>query len=185
VDRAEPPDWASRLGVIAILLGILLAASQANEWLKLSIVGSPPYTVATMPEPDCDEDELAEEGLSLTECLQLAYAVHDISISAPDWFKSFHITVSVVGMVLALLSVLVGIALVDYRPWAGAAAVSVFGALAVLDVVAFTGVVNTGPMIRQMYLWNILLWLFIHLAMAIGAIVGRQDEQAALRPAGT
>ena len=182
---AEMPDWASRLGVIAILLGILLAASQANEWLKLSIVGSPPYTVATMPEPDCDEDELEEEGLSLTECRQLAYAVHDISISAPDWFKAFHMSVSAVGMVLALFSVLVGIALVDYRPWAGAAAVSVFGALAVLDVVAFTGVVNTGPMIRQMYLWSILLWFFIHLAMVIGAIAGRQGEQAVLRPAGT
>jgi hypothetical protein len=185
VKTAETPDWASRLGVIAILLGILLAASQANEWLKLSIVGSPPYTVATMPEPDCDEDELEEEGLSLTECRQLAYAVHDISISAPDWFKAFHMSVSAVGMVLALFSVLVGIALVDYRPWAGAAAVSVFGALAVLDAVAFTGLVNTGPMIRQMYLWSILLWFFIHLAMVIGAIAGRQGEQAVLRPAGT
>jgi hypothetical protein len=91
-------------------------------------------------------------------------------------------TVSVVGMVLALLSVVIGVALVDYRPWAGAAAVSVFGALAVVDVVAFTGIVNTGPMIRQMYLWNILLWFFIHLAMATGAIVGRQDDQA-LQPA--
>ena len=184
MDTAEAPDWASRLGIVAILLGILLAASQANEWLKLSIVGSPPYTVATMPEPDCDEDELEEEGLSLTECLQLAYAVHDISISAPGWFRSFHITVSAVGMVLALLSVVIGIALVDYRPWARAAAVSVFGALAVLDVVAFTGVVNTGPMIRQMYLWSILLWCVIHLAMAIVAIVGCQDAQDALRPAG-
>ena len=185
MNTAEAPDWASRLGVIAILLGILLAASQANEWLKLSIVGSPPYSVATMPEPDCEEDELEEEGLSLTECHQLAYAVHDISISAPLWFKAFHMTVSAVGMVVALLSVLVGIALVDYRPWAGAAAVSVFGGLAVLDAVAFTGVVNTGPMIRQMYLWSILLWFFIHLAMAIGAIVGHQHAQAALRPAGT
>jgi hypothetical protein len=182
VDRAEAPDWASRLGGIAILLGILLAASQANEWLKISIVGAPPYTVATMPEPDCDADEMEEEGLSPTECHQLAYAVHDISISAPGWFKSFHMTVSVVGVVFALLSVVIGIALVDYRPWAGAAAASVFSALAVLDVVAFTGVVNTGPMIRQMYLWSILLWFFIHLAMATGAIVGRQDEQAALRP---
>jgi hypothetical protein len=185
VDTAEAPDWASRLGIVAILLGILLAASQANEWLKLSIVGTPPYTVATMPEPDCEEDELAEEGLSLAECQQLAYAVHDISISAPGWFKSFHTSVSAVGLVLALISVVVGIALVDYRAWAAAAAVRVFGALAVVDVVAFTAVVNSGPMIRQLYLWNILLWFFLHLAMAIAALVGRQDEQAALRPAGT
>jgi hypothetical protein len=115
----------------------------------------------------------------------LAYAVHDISISAPGWFKSFHTSVSAVGLLLALISVVVGIALVDYRAWAAAAAVRVFGALAVVDVVAFTAVVNSGPMIRQLYLWGILLWFFIHLAMAIAALVGRQDEQAALRPAGT
>jgi hypothetical protein len=184
VDIVEAPDWASRLGIVAILLGILLAASQANEWLKLSIVGTPPYTVATMPEPDCEEDELAEEGLSLAECQQLAYAVHDISISAPGWFKSFHTSVSAIGLVLALISVVVGIALIDYRAWAAAAAVPAFGALAVVDVVVFTAVVNSGPMIRQSYLWSILLWFFIHLAMAIAALVGRQDERAALQPAG-
>jgi hypothetical protein len=183
VNTTKAPDWASRLGVIAILLGILLAAWQANEWLKLVIVGEPPYTVATMPEPDCDEHELAEEGLSLAECHQLAYVVHDISISAPAWFKSFHIAVSAAGMALALLSVAVGIALVEYRRWAPAAAVTVFGALAVVDIVAFTGVVNTGPLIRQMYLWTILLWFFIHLAMAVGAVVGREEQQAAALPA--
>ena len=181
----EAPDWASRLGIIAVLLGVLLAAWQANEWLKLAIVGAPPYTVDTMPEPDCEEDELVEEGLSLTECRQLAYDVHDISISAPGWFQSFHIAVSAAGTLLALLSVVVGIALIDYRRWAAAAAAWVFGALVLLDAVAFTGIVNTGPIIRQMYLWTLLLWFFIHLAMAVAAVVGRQDEQAALRRAAT
>jgi hypothetical protein len=182
---AEAPGWASGLGVIAILFGILLAAWHANEWLKFAVVGSPPYTVATMPEPDCDEDELEEEGLSLAECQQLAYAVHDISISSPDWFKAFHMAVSAAGSLLALLSVVVGIALVDYRRWAAAAAGRVFGALAVLDVVSFTGVVNTGPMIRQMYLWSILLWFFIHLAMTVGATVRRQEQEATARSPGT
>jgi hypothetical protein len=83
------------------------------------------------------------------------------------------------------LSVVVGIALIDYRRWAAAAAAWVFGALVLLDAVAFTGIVNTGPIIRQMYLWTLLLWFFIHLAMAIAAIVGQQDEQGALRPAAT
>lgn len=178
----ETPDWASRLGVVAILLGILLAAWHANEWMKLAIVGTPPYTIATMPEPDCDDDELEEEGLTFEECTQLAFAVHDISISSPGWFKAFHMTVSAAGAVLALLSVFVGIALVDYRSWAAAAAVPVFGGLAVLDAVSFTAVVNTGPLLRQMYLWNILLWLFIHLALAVAAIVGREDDRGALRP---
>lgn len=179
------PDWASRLGVVAILFGVLLAAWQANEWLKLAIVGTPPYTIATMPEPDCEPDELAEENLSREECFQLAFAVHDISISSPGWFKAFHMTVSGAGTLLALLSVVAGIALVDYRAWAATVAVQVFSALAVLDAVSFTGVVNSGPLIRQMYLWNILLWFFLHLAMAIGAIAGRQSERAEPRSAAT
>lgn len=185
MNTSDAPDWASPLGVIAILFGILLAAWQANEWMKLAIVGTPPYTIATMPEPDCEDDELEEEDLSLEECRQLAFAVHDISISSPGWFKSFHMALSGAGTVLALISVFVGIALVDYRQWAAAVAIPVFGALAVLDLVSFTGVVNSGPLIRQMYLWSILLWFFIHLAMAVGAIVGRQNERAELRPAAT
>lgn len=181
---SETPDWASRLGVVAILLGVLLTAWHGNEWMKISIVGTPPYSIATMPEPDCDEDEIIEEGLTLEECHQLAFAVQDISISSPDWFKSFHIAVSVTGTLLALLSIVVGIALVDFRSWAPGAAFIVFGGFSLLDVVSFTGVVNTGPLLRQMYLWTILLWFFIHLALAVAAIVGRQDEQAAPRPAG-
>ena len=179
----EASNWASSLGVVAILLGILLTAWHANEWMKFAIVGDPPYTIATMPEPDCEEDELIEEGLTLTECHQLAYVVHDISISSPDWFKSFHMSVSAAGTLLALLSVVVGIALVDYRRWAAAAALWTFGALAALDVVSFIAVINTGPLIRQMYLWSILLWFFIHLAMVVGAGVGRQARQAASQPA--
>ncbi|HLU05009.1 MAG TPA: hypothetical protein VKZ91_00505 [Woeseiaceae bacterium] len=175
----ETPDWASRLGVVAILLGVLLTAWHANEWMKISIVGAPPFTIATMPEPDCDEDELIEEGLTLEECHQLAFVVQDIAISSPGWFKSFHIAVSATGTLLALLSIVAGIALVDYRPWAPGVAVAVFSGFALLDAISFTGVVNTGPLLRQMYLWVILLWFFIHLVLAVAAIVGRQDEQPA------
>lgn len=176
---------ASGLGVIGILFGILLVSWHANEWMKFLIVAEPPYTVATMPEPDCEEDELEEEGLSLTECRQLAFAVHDISISSPEWFKSFHVAVSAVGTVLALVSIIVGIALVDQRSWASGAVVPTFGALGVLDLVSFIAVVNTGPLIRQMYLWTILLWFFIHLAMTVGAAVQRQSRQTVTSPSAT
>lgn len=185
VNTTEAPGWASRLGVVAILLGILLTAWHANEWLKIAVVGAPPFTIATMPQPDCEEDELEEEGLTLEECRQLAFTVQDISISSPGWFMAFHMAVSVAGTLLALASVFVGIALIDARRWAASIAVFVFGALAVLDVVSFTGVVNSGPLIRQMYLWSILVWFFVHLAMLIGSVVGRENEQVALRPSGT
>lgn len=170
--------WASWLGVVAVLLGVLLACWHANEWMKLSIVGDPPFSVADMPEPACDEDEMEEEGLTLAECRQLALNVHDISISAPEWFRGFHMTVSFAGFVIALISIFVGIALVDYRRWAPSAALLTFAALAAVDVVSFTGVVNSGPLIRQMYLWSILLWFFIHMVMTVAAYTGRgmQDD---------
>lgn len=173
--------WASGLGVVVVLLGILLAAWHANEWMKFAIVGAPPFTVESMPEPGCERDELEEEGLTLAECHQLALSVHDISVSAPDGFQTFHMSVSAAGTVFALLSVFVGIALVDYRQWAPAAAMSVLGALAVLDLVAFAGVIEAGPLIRQRYLWSILLWFLIHLTMVVAALAGYQADRAALR----
>lgn len=173
-NNANGPAWASWLGVIAVLLGVFLAAWQGNEWMRLAIVGDPPFTVDTMPEPACEEDELEEEGLSLNECRQMALSVHNISQSAPDWFRGYHMTVAFVGVVIALISIVIGIALVDYRRWAPAAAFLIFGTLALVDVVSFIGVVNTGPLVRQIYLWQILLWFFIHLVMTVAAFVGRE-----------
>lgn len=167
---------ACSLGVVAVLLGLLLAAWHANEWLKFLIVAQPPYTIETMPEADCDDDELEEEGLSEAECQHLVYAVQDINISSPAWFKRFHIRLSAIGTALALLSVFAGIALVDLRPWAGTLSVFSFAALALLDLASFAAVINTGPLVRQMYLWVILLWFFFHLTMTLGAIVQRQSS---------
>jgi hypothetical protein len=168
--------YPGSLGIVAIVLGVFSTAMYGNELMKQAIITQPVAGGEAIAPADCPADELEEEGLSLAECRQLAYAVHDISISSPGWFKSFHMAVSAAGTVLSLVSVVVGIALVDGRRWAATAAVSVFGALAVLDAVSFTGVVNTGPLLRQMYLWSILLWFFIHLIMALGAAVQRQAQ---------
>lgn len=164
--------------MLAILFGILLTAWHANEWLKFLVVAEPPFTLATMPEPDCEADELEEEGLSLAECRQLTYAVQDINVSAPAWFRNLHAWLSAIGTILALLSVIAGIALVDQRTWSTRAAVAAFAALVTLDVASFTAVVNTGALMRQMYLWNILLWFFIHVAMLVGATVLHQWRKA-------
>lgn len=182
MNRTPGPGWASGLGAVVVLLGVLLAAWHGNEWMKLAIVGAPPWSLEQMPEADCEPDELAEEGLTLEECHQLAVSVHDINISAPGWFPAFHIAVSAAGLLLALLSVFAGIALVDYRRWAPTAALTVLAALAVLDLVSFVGVVKVGPLIRQMYLWSILLWFFIHLSMAVAALAGYRNEREAPEP---
>lgn len=174
----ESHAWAVRLGIVAIVFGLLFTASSANELMKFSIVGAPPFTVETMPEPDCEEDELEEEGLSLLECRQLALTVHDVSISSPGWFVPFHMTVSAVGMIVGLVSVVIGVALVDERPWATTVAAAVFAVLVILDVLSFMAVVNTGPLLRQMYLWDGLLWICVHLTMAVAAIVGRTADTA-------
>lgn len=176
------PVWASSVGIVAVLLGVFSTAWHANEWLKFVVVATPPYSIATMPEPDCDEGELEEEGLTLEECYQLAFVVHDISISSPDWFKSFHIGISIAGTALALASILIGIALVDYRPWAAAGAVAVFGAFTALDIISFIAVVNTGPLVRQTYLWLVLLWFFLHFVLTVAAWTGRRHEETALKP---
>lgn len=184
LSSTDSPAWASWLGVAAVVLGVLLASWHANEWMKLAIVGDPPFSVAGMPEPACEEDEMEEEGLLLAECRQLALVVHSISISAPDWFPGFHMATSFIGLVLSLISIVVGMALVDYRRWAPSAAFLTFGALVVVDVVSFMGVVNTGPLIRQMYLWSILLWFFIHMIMTVAAFTGREREKAGMSAAG-
>jgi hypothetical protein len=49
-----------------------------------------------------------------------------------------------------------------------------FGALAALDVIGFVAVVNAGPLLRDFYLWQLLLWFLIHLMMTVAAVVGRQ-----------
>lgn len=178
------PAWASALGAVVFLLGILLAAWHGNEWLKLAVVGDPPYTVYDMPQPDCERDELEEEGLTLDECHQLALHVHGISVSAPPWFPAFHMSVSAAGLALALASVLAGMALVSGRPGAATAALAVLGALTLLDLVSFIGVVKVGPLIRQLYLYSILLWLFLHLAMTVAALVGLNTNRAEPRSPG-
>ncbi len=179
LNNSDGPAWASWLGVIAVLLGVLLASWQANEWMRLSIVGEPPFSVDNMPEPACEEDELAEEGLTLVECRQMALSVHDINLSSPDWFRGYHMGVSFAGFLISLVSIFIGIALVDYRRWAPAAAFVTFGALAFVDVMAFVGVVNTGPLVRQLYLWTLLLWFFIHVVMTVAAYAGREHEKNA------
>lgn len=168
------PAWASSLGVVAVVLGVFLTAMHGNELMKHAIITVPAAGDEQLAEPDCPPDELEEEGVSLAECEQLVAHVRTITVSRPDWFRGFHMSVAGLGVLVAFGSIVVGAALIDGRGWAPGAAVLNFGTLAALDVTSFVAVVNSGPLLRDLYLWQLVLWFLIHAMMMVAAVVGRQ-----------
>lgn len=173
------PAWASALGVVAIVLGIFLTASNANEWMKLALIGEPAHTLESAPPIDCDPGELAEEGITVAQCHQMGVVIHNISMSSPEWYPGFMMTVAFVGTLVAAFSIFVGIALVNYRPWASTVALLTFAALTLIDLVSFLSVVSTGPIVREMYLWDVLLWFLLHIMMTVAAVAGHLEQAAA------
>lgn len=176
--RSPGPAWASWLGVAAIVLGIFVTAVHSNEWMKQTVITGAMPASGQMPPADCPPEELEEEGLSLAECEFMVANVQGIALSAPDWFPAYQAAVSAVGTVLAFLSIIAGAALVNFRSWAPAAATLAFSALALIDVLIFAGVVNAGPLVRQAYLADSLLWFLIHFMMVVAAVAGRHEERA-------
>ncbi|GAB4296950.1 MAG: hypothetical protein Kow0083_09800 [Methylophaga sp.] len=173
------PSWASILGVVAIMLGVFLTAVHGNEAMKQSVIVSNMPADGVMPEADCPEEELEEEGISLAECEYLIEHVKGIAMSAPDWFPAAQTTLAGIGAVLAFLSIIIGGALVNYTAWAAKAATLVFSGLAAIDLLQFAVVVNTGPTLREVYLGSILLWFILHLMLLVGVLAGRHTEAEA------
>jgi len=171
--------WESWLGIVAIVLGVLLAAAHGTEWMKQHVIAMATPADGQLPAAECPEDELIEEGLSVAECEQLVSNVRSYIVSAPPWFPRVQSFLAGIGVVLALVSIGVGAALIDRQSWAPAAAIAVFGALTLVDAVGFVAAVNTGPILRDVYLWNVLLWFFVHLMMTLGAVAGRASTVAA------
>ena len=170
---ARPVTWTASLGVIAIVFGTLMAAAQGNEILAQAVTG--PDTVAARNVPaDCRADEAAQEGVSLAECELMVANVRMMIVSRPPWFRGVQLALSVAGLLIACASIVVGLALTGGRPWAAAAAGPAFVALMLVDMAGFTAAFYTGPLLRALYLWNILLWLFIHMCMVAGAMAGRR-----------
>ncbi len=167
------PAWQSWLGTVAVVLGVLLAAAHGTEWTKQRVLAYATPEGGILPAAECPEDELIEEGLSLGECEQLVENVRRYIVSAPEWFLGFQSRLAAIGTLLAFVSIGVGVALVDRRSWAPAASVVVFGALALIDAAGFVAALNTGPILREVYLWNALLWFSLHFMMTIGAAAGR------------
>jgi hypothetical protein len=178
IGRSLPgPAWAASLGVIAVLFGALLTAAQGQEFLVQATL-APDSAAARNVPVECRADEAAEEEVSVAECELMIANVKIMLASRPSWFRPFQMRLALTGAVVALLSVIVGIALVDYRAWAPRAAVVVFSTLLLLDAVGFTAALYTGPLLRALYLWNIVLWFTIHLCLAASALAGRRAMPA-------
>lgn len=178
-NKTSLPHWASILGVIAIMLGVFLTAVHGNEAMKQAVVTQHMPADGVMPPADCPEEELEEEGISVAECEYLIDRVQGVALAAPDWFPNAQMTLSIIGSVLAFISIIIGGALVNYTPWASKAAVTVFSGLAAVDLLQFAAVVNTGPTLREVYLGGILLWFILHLMLVVGALAGRHTEAEA------
>jgi hypothetical protein len=167
--------YPGSLGIVAIVLGVFSTAMYGNELMKQAIITQPVAGGEAIAPADCPADELEEEGLSLAECEQLVAHVRTITVSRPEWFRGFQMGLAALGVLVASGSILVGAALLNGRRWVATAAVLNFGALAAIDVIGFIAVVNTGPLLRDLYLPQLLLWFLIHLMMTVAAVAGRQE----------
>jgi hypothetical protein len=177
-NKSGLPHWASILGVVAIVLGVFLTAMHGNEWMKHSVIQSNMPASGEMPAADCPLGELDEEGITLAQCEFLVDYVAGFVDAAPEGFADSMKMLAFVGMILAFLSVIVGGALVNYTEWSSKAALTIFAGLAIIDLLQFMVVVGAGPLIRDFYLWSVLLWLILHAMLLVGAIAGRQHEAA-------
>ncbi|MCG8324830.1 MAG: hypothetical protein MI673_04875 [Thiotrichales bacterium] len=174
----EAPLWANWIGIMAIVFGILLAAVQGTELTRTYVLQ--PGSAATLDKPPrCPEYDLEKDGLSVEYCHAMADGIKSRILTTPDWFRSLQGTVACITIIIALGSVLVGIALIDNRAWALNAAVIIFSGLIISDLVLFVAAYNAGPVVRDLYLWNLIVWIVIHLMLAAATIAGYHEEKLA------
>lgn len=178
INRVEGPIWAGWIGAIVVILGIYASADHGIEAMKQYMFVGVTSAQALGDAFRCPPDELVEEGISQEVCEQMSAMLRSQLVSRPTWFGIFKLTVECSGLVLALFSILVGIALVDWHSWAPAAAVGLFGAFTALNIVNLIAVLNTGPLLRAQYLWSDLLWILVHLSITAAALAGKREMSA-------
>lgn len=172
------PLWASWIGIIIIVMGVYLSASHGNQLMKYWVLDGVASVEKAEYNYKCPEDELEEEGITLAMCKQKTANVDTILLSVPDWYRDFQIPLMLLGTIIAFASIFVGVALIEYRAIAPLAATLVIGALLLVDIVGFMAVVITGPLTRQLYLWDILLWCFIHAILLSAIFAGRHESRS-------
>jgi len=157
------------LGVVAALFALLLFASNGNELLKQTVI-APGSSAEMGAEANCRADELEEEGLSLQECQLMVSSIQITLASSPDWFRPFQMASSTVGMLAAIFSFIVSFGLINGSQSNRNIIRISFSLLLLLDVSGFIAAVNTGPLLRAIYLWPLLLWFFIHLCLLVAVV---------------
>ena len=160
------------IGVTSVLFGVLLLANHGNEILRQSVIAP---GVAIESAADCRPDELEEENLSLRECQLMVSNVQIILASSPSWFRSVSICLYLLGFVSALLSLVFGMRFVSSPNSAQRPLRASFVSLVAIDLLIFMAASTTGPLLRSIYLWPNLLWLFIHLAL-LAAVLSYNSE---------
>lgn len=166
----------SWLAVVIMLFGLLLLASHSNELLKQAVI-APGSSADLGFAADCPADELEEEQLSLEECQLMVSNVRIILSSSPQWYRSYQLVLSSLGMAAALFSLVAAFGLIN-RQSPGLRLVIVSTALLLIfDVAGFVAAMNTGPLLRAQYLWPLLLWICIHLCMLIAVIRFEQQGE--------
>jgi len=176
IDKSESPYWANWLGIMTIVFGILLAAMHGTELTRQHVLEPVSAAVQDIP-PRCPEFDLEKDGLSVEYCQAMATHIKSQIVATPIWFRDLQIKLSATGIIIALISIYVGIALIDNRRWAPKAAAVIFSVLILIDITGFLAVYNSGPLLRSIYLWNIFLWLAIHFMMTAAVIAGIHEEQ--------
>lgn len=172
------PVWASCLGITIIIMGVYLSAAHGNQLLKYIVLDGIPSVEMVEYKYKCPEDELEEEGITLAMCKQKTANVDTILLSIPDWFRGFQIGLMLSGTLVAFVSIFAGISLLEYRSYAPLAAVVTVSLLLLVDIAGFIAVVITGPLTRQLYLWDILLWCFVHAILLAAIFAGRRESQS-------
>ena len=174
------PAWMSWVGVAAILLGILFLAYEGNEWMRHVVMQNSTPADLVLPAAECPEDELEEEGLSMAECEQLVADVRSYIVSAPDWFYDVQAWLAGIGTLLALVTIVAGAMLVNYRAGAVTLGFAAFAALALIDAGHFVAAQQAGPILRAIHLPVAVLWFSIHLAFAVAFRVAGSRQAASV-----
>lgn len=170
--------WASALGTVAVVLGLLLTVTHASEWMKQAVIsGSTPASLQ-LPAANCPDIELEEEGLTLAECEHMVARMQAYLLSAPPWFIPLQTTLSAIGTLAGLFSMFVGAALVNMRSWAPRLAIAVFSLLLLIDAAGFLAAMNAGPMIRSDSLWPTVVWFVLHLMLLTACVARFSDDRS-------